>query len=56
MTAQLIICWVFILTGRCEVVAVSSPVPATWCAARAEQVRRRKGTTIMAYCTEDRPA
>ena len=52
MTAQIIICWVFMLTGRCEVVSVSAPVPAMWCAARAEQVRRRKGRFVMAYCTE----
>lgn len=51
MTAQLIMCWLFLFTGDCEVVAVSPPVPARWCAAQAEQVRRRRGKFIMAYCT-----
>ena len=50
MSAQLLICWVFIWLGRCDVVAVSPPIPSQRCTELAESIRRRKGKAVMAYC------
>ena len=48
---QRILCRLFLLTGRCEPMVVTPPLPEAACAALAERTRRRKTKFIMAYCT-----
>lgn len=47
---QLVVCWFFLMTGRCEPIAVSPPIPEHECARLAEKVRRRPSKFIAAVC------
>lgn len=47
---QLVTCWLFLLTGRCEAVAVSPPIPLAQCEALQIKTRLRKTKFIHAYC------
>lgn len=47
---QLVVCWFFLMTGKCEPMVVSQPVPLSYCETAQLKVRVRPGRNIMAYC------
>lgn len=47
---QLVVCWIFITTGKCEPMVVSRPIPLAMCERAQLKVRTRRSKFIMAYC------
>lgn len=47
---QLVVCWWFFLTGRCEPIIISKPLTLEYCERAEIRVRARRGKNIMAYC------
>jgi len=47
---QFVVCWIFLLTSKCEPVVVSQPVPLALCERAQIKVRPRRSQFIEAYC------
>lgn len=47
---QFVVCWIFLLTSKCEPVVVSQPVPLALCERAQIKLRARAPKFISAYC------
>ena len=47
---QLVVCWLFLVTGKCEPVLVSRPITLDLCERTEIKVRARRAKLIHAYC------
>lgn len=50
MMFQLVVCWFFSFTGRCEPMVVSRPVPLEICERAQVKIRASGGKLRAAYC------
>ena len=47
---EFVVCWFFLMTGKCEPMMVSQPVTLEICERAQLKVRARRSKNIIAYC------